>query len=352
MKKRQRAERGRAGKRKGAQPRSAATTSDDRALQESEAKFRSLVENTAAPIGITDLTRDITYVNKALADLVGYTVQELVGRPFMDFLHPEDREAVLSTFMKGISTSEETPEIEFRVKRRDGQILTLTSKPTRFEIAGKTVGFQAIITDITERKKREEALRQSEERFRSLYSTMSEGVCLHEIVYDEHGAAIDYRIVDVNPAYESIIGLTRERAVGSLASEVYGTGQPPYLDIYAQVASTGKPTTFETYFPPMKKHFTISVFSPGKGKFATVFADITERKRAEEALRQGEQRYRMMFESMSSAAAVYEAVDDGKDFIFRGFKQHSRKNREDQTGTTDWQERTRDFSGAQGFRSA
>jgi len=310
LKKRRKAERGRAGKRKGVQPRSAATTPKDNALQESEAKFRSLVENTAAPVGITDLTGDFTYVNKALADLTGYTVQELVGHPFMEFLHPEDRERVLKVFMKGVSTSEEAQQIEFRVKRGDGQILTLTSKPTRFEIAGKTVGFQAIITDITERKKREEALRESEQRLRSLYSTMSEGVCLHEIVYDEHGAAVDYRIIDVNPAYESIIGLPRERAVGSLASEIYGTGEPPYTDIYAQVASTGKPTTFETYFPPMKKHFTISVFSPGKGKFATVFADITERKRMQQTLEESEKRFKDV--ATSSADWIWEVDKDGK----------------------------------------
>jgi len=310
LKKRRKAERGRAGKRKGLQPRSAATTPKDNALQESEAKFRSLVENTAAPVGITDLTGDFTYVNKALADLTGYTVQELVGHPFMEFLHPEDRERVLKVFMKGVSTSEEAQQIEFRVKRGDGQILTLTSNPTRFEIAGKTVGFQAIITDITERKKREEALRESEQRLRSLYSTMSEGVCLHEIVYDEHGAAVDYRIIDVNPAYESIIGLPRERAVGSLASEIYGTDEPPYLDIYAQVALTGKPTTFETYFPPMKKHFTISVFSPGKGKFATVFADITERKRMQQTLEESEKRFKDV--ATSSADWIWEVDKDGK----------------------------------------
>ena len=117
-------------------------------------------------------------------------------------------------------------------------------------------------------------LQDSEERFRSLYSSMNEGACLHQIIYDKSGKEVDYRIIDVNPAYESILSIEREKAVGSLASELYGTGEPPYLDVYARVAATQEPTEFETYFPPMSKHFSISVFSPGKGKFAIVFRDL------------------------------------------------------------------------------
>ena len=99
----------------------------------------------------------------------------------MDFLHPEDREKVLSTFMKGVSTSEEAPEREFRVIRRDGQFLTLTCKPTRLEIDGKTVGFQAIITDITERERMERELRQSEERYRLIAENMTGSVWLMDM---------------------------------------------------------------------------------------------------------------------------------------------------------------------------
>ncbi|MBN2475072.1 MAG: PAS domain-containing protein [Pirellulales bacterium] len=116
---------------------------------------------------------------------------------------------------------------------------------------------------------------------RSLYSSISEGVCLHRLIYDEAGAARDYRILDVNPAYEAILGLHRDKAVGAIASEFYGAGEPPYLDVYAQVAESGQPTSFETYFAPMDRHFAISVFRPGPAQFATVFSDITERKRAE-----------------------------------------------------------------------
>ncbi len=153
----------------------------ERTLSESEQKFRSLVETTAAPIGIINLTGELTYVNKALADLGGYTVQELVGHPFMDFVHPEDREVALSIFTEAVSTSEETSEKKFRVTRRDGQFLTLTFKPTRIEIDGKTVGFQAIITDITERERMERELRQSEERYRLIAENMTETIWLMDM---------------------------------------------------------------------------------------------------------------------------------------------------------------------------
>jgi signal transduction histidine kinase/CheY-like chemotaxis protein len=111
---------------------------------------------------------------------------------------------------------------------------------------------------------------------------MTELMALHEVVYDRSGKAIDYRILDCNPAFTLITGIQRNKAIGALASQLYGSGEAPYLDIYARVTGTGESTQFDTYFPPMKKHFSISVFSPGKGLFATVASDITDRKLVEE----------------------------------------------------------------------
>jgi PAS domain S-box-containing protein len=131
-------------------------------------------------------------------------------------------------------------------------------------------------------KQSEEALRESEEKYRSLFTNMNEGSILHEMIYDNDGNAADYLIKDVNPRFEEILGITPEEAKGKRASVLYGTDKAPYLDIYAKVAETGEPTQFETYFPPMDKHFNISAFSPALGQFATVFTDITQRKQAKE----------------------------------------------------------------------
>ncbi|KHK01691.1 GAF domain-containing hybrid sensor histidine kinase/response regulator [Desulfovibrio sp. TomC] len=137
-----------------------------------------------------------------------------------------------------------------------------------------------------EKLKVEQLLHQNEENLRSLYSSMNDGLCIHEIVYDESEQPVDYRILEVNPKYESILGISRSEAIYALATSLYRVEKPPYLDIYERVARTGEPTAFETYFSPLNRYFWISVFSPRKGRFAVLFNDITERKCTEEKLYQ------------------------------------------------------------------
>jgi len=129
-------------------------------------------------------------------------------------------------------------------------------------------------------------IKKSENKYHSLYSSMSEGVALHRILYNQAGKAVDYIIMDVNPSYEEILGLKKEDVINRKASEIYGTDNPPYLDIYSLVAETGNSKTFETYFEPMGRHFNISVFSAKREEFATIFEDITDRKQAEIKLKE------------------------------------------------------------------
>jgi len=123
-----------------------------------------------------------------------------------------------------------------------------------------------------------------EDLYSKIYSSMNEGVAIHRIIFNSNNIPVNYEIIDVNPAFEEILGIKKEEVLGKNSSEVYGTAEPPYLEIYSKVSQTGIPTHFETYFESMDKYFNINVFSPSKGMFITIFEDISERKKNEETL--------------------------------------------------------------------
>src|SRR5512142_2205192 len=102
-------------------------------------------------------------------------------------------------------------------------------------------------------------------QFASLFEHMQEGVALHELICDEEGEPIDYRVISANPQYETHTGLLRENIVGRLASEIYGTGVPPYLKEFASVALGAPALTLEIYFAPLNRHFSICVAPLGLG---------------------------------------------------------------------------------------
>ena len=134
------------------------------------------------------------------------------------------------------------------------------------------------------------ALSESEARFRGLFDCMTEGVALHEVIHDDQGRAVDYRILATNPAFAVHTGIPPEKIEGQLGSTAYGVDEAPFLETYARVALTGEAAAFEVFFPPLQRHFFISATSPKPGQFITVFEDISARKQSEEVLRRSNQR--------------------------------------------------------------
>lgn len=171
--------------------------------------------------------------------------------------------------------------------------------------------------------KQREALEEAEknrlltEKLDALFKSMTEIVATHELVFDDAGTPIDYRITDCNDAFLNAGGFEKEAVAGKLATEVYPDEAPPYLDVYARVAMSGIPYAFETYHAPWGKHFIISVASPGKNEFVTISTDITEHRRAEETIREREARLRTLSDNLPNGM-VYQ-IDSGTDGEQRKF---------------------------------
>ena len=138
--------------------------------------------------------------------------------------------------------------------------------------------------DVTAQVRARMEVYASEERYRSLFNSMTEGFALHEIVTDESGKPVDYRFLDVNPAFEKLTGLQREEVVGKTMYEVLPGNDPSWVDIYSTVALTGERVQFEKYSESLDHYFEISAYCPEPNRFASIFIDITKRRKVEKEL--------------------------------------------------------------------
>lgn len=146
------------------------------------------------------------------------------------------------------------------------------------------------------------ALRASEEKYRGLFNSLAEGFALHEILCDEQGTPVDYRFLDANPAFFELTGLPRD-IIGRTVREVLPATEDLWIETYGRVAHSGEPTQFEQYTAALGSRFEVRAFSPQRGQFATVFLDISERRRAEI------ERVRLLREIRRLAARVAAAED-------------------------------------------
>ncbi|GAH60164.1 unnamed protein product, partial [marine sediment metagenome] len=179
----------------------------------------------------------------------------------------------------------------------------------------------------TKRVEAEQNLKESEKRFKILFNNSTSGIAYHKIVYDSDGNPINYIITDVNPQFDKILPYKRGDVINVKATKAYKVEQAPYLDIYSEVTKIQKSTSFETYFPPIDKHFKISVISPEKGKFITVFDDISERKKAEQKLEESEEKFRTISEESLSGISIVQ--DDVFKYINQPFLDYTGYTREE-----------------------
>jgi PAS domain S-box-containing protein len=272
---------------------------NEETLKKTEASWAATLSSIGDAVIATDINGNISFMNQVAEQLTGWKLQEVINTPLnqvFKIINETSRRTVENPVTKVLKTRKVVGLANHTILiTKDGQEISIDdSGAPIIDENKKTFGVVLVFRNIGERRKLERQIADSEKKFRSLFNSMNEGASLHQVIYNSDGQPVDYEILEVNDAYQALTGIKREKAIGQKASILYGTNEPPYLVQYEKVARTGKNCFFETYFAPMDKHFQISVFSPEKGKFATVFIDITESKKAKKDLEATNEKLRVI----------------------------------------------------------
>ncbi len=220
---------------------------------------------------------------------------------FLNIIHPDDRAMVDHAYTESLRQG--TPyEITHRVLTSDGQVKWLHEIcHHEYNANGQASRSIGVVQDITIHKQAEEALRESEKKYRTLFEQMTEGFALHEIITDAQGLPCNYRFLEVNPAFEQITGYTREHYLGKTLMEVLPNISPDWVAYYEKVALTGEPMYMEEYVPVEGRHYAVWAYRPRPRQLATLIQDFTERRQQElerAALLEAEHEQRLRAETL------------------------------------------------------
>lgn len=222
-----------------------------------------------------------------------------IGRSFTDIAHNLDYLAIADDANKVIQSLK---VIEKNITTIDGHWFSVRIMPYRTSddhVDGLVITF----TDISQTKKLEFELRKvneelhlineefkttneelikSEFKYRLLFENLTSDLTLNEIIYDDKGNPVDFRYIDVNPAFEKTTGLSASSIIGKTAKELFPGTEQHWIDVYANVVQSENPVSYENYSTPFNKYLEIKAFHTESNRFAVIFSDITERRYAKE----------------------------------------------------------------------
>jgi PAS domain S-box-containing protein len=258
------------------------------ALRESEERFRRVVETMKVGLGAIDENGVYTYVNEYLAKILGYSMDELIGRSALNFVCDEEgRKAQAEIFAKRRAGMRDSTPYEVTRRRKDGRKVYAILSPTpNFDADGRYTGSFAIHTDITERKRMEHELRESEEKYRSLVESSEDSIYLVDS---------DCNYIFLNKKHLSRLGMKSNDVIGKNYHEFHSPEESKdFPQRIETVLKTGNPLSYE-YRSQRDKRYFIRTLSPvkfpegGKTSAITVISkDITDLKQVEETLRERE----------------------------------------------------------------
>jgi PAS domain S-box-containing protein len=284
----------------------------EEALRDSEEKYRSLADSLPIAIFETDLEGRFTFMNRHGLEFTGYTQKDLErGLTTFDVVAPEGHET-LQRHMADILRSGGVPPEEYDIVKRDGSTYPATVYARPILGANKPVGMRGVTIDITQRKRAEEALRESEVTFRSIMASAQDGI----IAIDNEG-----KVTLWNEAATRIFGWEADEAIGRnchelIAPERYAATQQ---SAFAAFQSSGQGDAMGRVNPLVARHkdgteFPVelslaSLELQGKWCAVGIVRDTTERERAEEALRENEERLRAILDAVQTGIIVVDPED-------------------------------------------
>jgi len=253
--------------------------------REARVKLEKAIQTSGEAIFLTDSEGIFTFINPAFTLLYGYTSDEIIGKATPRIINSRViGNSVFEQFWKTLLNGEEVKGELINRKKDDTLVHIDASATPIFDETNNIIGFLGIQRDITERKKAEDLLIESEESYRSLFENMLNGFAFCHMIYDNDNP-YDFVYLKVNKSFESLTGLkdVEGKKVSDIIPEIQKSDQA-LIELYGRVAMTGIPEFFETYVISLDDWYSISVYSPKKDYFIAVFDVITERKKNEQEL--------------------------------------------------------------------
>jgi PAS domain S-box-containing protein len=270
-----------------------------------------------APLGVYVVDKDLRFceLNPYALSTFGDT-PDLIGRDFNEFIHtvwPKDyADEIVQLFRYTLESGEPYVITEQLHERLDRKVIEgYDWQLNRIRLPNGDYGVVCYFRDVTECALAHRKLRESEERYRKLFNSSEEGFCVIEVIFDENEKPIDYCFLEVNPTFEKQTGL--HNAKGKRVREIVPEHEAHWFEVYGKVALTGEPIHFINEARALRRWFDVYAWrdgEPDSRKVAIVFSDITERRQAKKALRESEERYRNLFNSIDEGFCVIEMIFD------------------------------------------
>ncbi|GAA0675855.1 PAS domain S-box-containing protein [Sphingomonas insulae] len=226
----------------------------------------------------TDLNALVTDWNKGAENTLGWLAADMLGEPIDRIFTPQDRAGGRPSVEMALALVNGSAEDERWHMRADGSRFWASGRMAPLFDGDKHIGFLKILRDRTAARIETDRVRASEETWRGTFERLVEGLLIGEVVRDAAGRAIDWRYLEVNPAWERMTGSTREQALGRTIREIIPGIEDAWITEFSDVVETGEPLSFLREVGVWSRWYEGRVFTLGGERFGCLFFDVTERR--------------------------------------------------------------------------